>query len=81
MLVLTRKLNQSIMIGDEIEIKIIDIKQGQVKIGVVAPRNVKVHRSEVYEEIQRENILAAKAPSTNDLSNLNNIFKGNLKKK
>jgi carbon storage regulator len=69
------------MIGDEIEIKIIDIKQGQVKIGVVAPKNVKVHRSEVYEEIQRENILAAKAPSTNDLSNLNNIFKGNLKKK
>lgn len=81
MLVLTRKLNQSIMIGDEIEIKIIDIKQGQVKIGVVAPRSVKVHRSEVYEEIQRENMRASKAPKMNDLSKLNSIFKGNLKKK
>lgn len=60
MLVLTRKVNQSIMIGNNIEIVIVDIKSDQVKIGVKAPRNIAVHRKEVYEEIQKENIQALK---------------------
>lgn len=47
------------MIGDEIEIVIIDIKGDQVKIGVKAPKNVSVHRTEVYQEIQAENKKAA----------------------
>ena len=60
MLVLARRINQSIMIGDEIEIVIVDIKGDQVKIGVQAPKNVSVHRTEVYQEIQDENKQAAK---------------------
>jgi len=59
MLVLTRKINQSIMIGDKVEIMVLDIKGEQVKLGIQAPRSIAVHRKEVYEEIQRENIMAA----------------------
>lgn len=55
MLVLTRKLNQSIMIGENVEVKVIDIKGDQVKIGIVAPRSISVYRKEIYEEIQKQN--------------------------
>ena len=58
MLVLTRKANQSIMIGDEIEIIISEIKGDQVKIGVRAPKNVGVYRKEIYEEIREANVEA-----------------------
>lgn len=60
MLVLSRKKNESIIIGDDIEIVIVDVKGEQVKIGVKAPKKVSVHRAEVYEEIQKENREAAK---------------------
>ncbi len=55
MLVLTRKLNESIMVGDDVKITIVDVKGDQVKLGITAPRQVAVHREEVYREIQREN--------------------------
>ncbi|MEA2298850.1 MAG: carbon storage regulator [Solirubrobacteraceae bacterium] len=55
MLVLTRKSNQSIMIGDEIEISILSVMGDKVRIGIQAPREVPVFRREVYLEIQREN--------------------------
>jgi len=58
MLVLARKVNESIMIGDDIEIVIIDIKGDQVKLGIKAPKSVAVHRKEIYDEIQKENIAA-----------------------
>ncbi len=61
MLILTRKLNESIMIGDQIEISIVDIRGDQVKIGIKAPRNIKVYRQEVYRAIQKENIEAVKS--------------------
>jgi carbon storage regulator len=61
-LVLARKPNQSIMVGDQIEIKIIEIKGDQVKIGIEAPKAIGVHRKEIYEEIKEANI---KASSTN----------------
>lgn len=61
MLVLTRKPNQSIMIGEEIEVSVVEIKGDQVKLGITAPRSVKVHRREVFEAIQRENIDAARS--------------------
>lgn len=61
MLILTRKLNETIMIGDSIEISVVDIKGDQVKIGIKAPRNVKVYRQEVYKAIQKENIEAAQS--------------------
>lgn len=55
MLVLTRKVGESIMIGDGIEVKIIGIDGDQVKLGIEAPRHIKVHRQEVFEAIQSEN--------------------------
>lgn len=55
MLVLSRKKDESIMIGDQIEIKILAVEGEQIKIGIVAPKTVKVHRSEVFEAIQAQN--------------------------
>jgi carbon storage regulator len=64
MLILSRKIDERIMIGDQIEISVVDIRGDQVKIGISAPTHVKVYRKEVYQAIQRENIEAAKAPAT-----------------
>ena len=55
MLVLTRKLNQSIQIGDAIEIKILAVEGEQIKIGIEAPKHVEIHRKEIYLAIQEEN--------------------------
>jgi cytosine/creatinine deaminase len=59
MLVLTRLRSQSIMIGDDIEMKIVDIRGDKVRLGFVAPKNVQIHRKEIFDEIARENALAA----------------------
>ncbi|MGE5557369.1 MAG: carbon storage regulator CsrA [Bacillota bacterium] len=59
MLVLTRKLNESIIIGDDIKITVVEVKGDQVKVGITAPREISVHREEIYLEIQRENRGAA----------------------
>lgn len=61
MLVLSRKLNQSIKIGDDIELTVISIEGDQVKLGIDAPKNVDIHRKEVYLAIQEENTQAATA--------------------
>ena len=61
MLVLSRKINQSIMIGDNVRIVVVAVDRDQVKLGIEAPREVPVHRSEIYEEIQRSNRVAAEA--------------------
>ncbi len=53
MLVLTRKPNQAIVIGDNIRIVVVSVDRDQVRLGIEAPREVSVHRAEVYEEIQR----------------------------
>jgi carbon storage regulator len=58
MLVLTRKSNQSIMIGDEIEVSVLSIMGEKVRIGIQAPRDIPVFRKEVYLEIQQENMAA-----------------------
>lgn len=55
MLVLSRKKDESIMINNDIEIKILSIDGEQIKIGIIAPKNVKVHRSEIFEAIQAQN--------------------------
>ncbi len=59
MLVLSRKRDETIMIGDEIEITVVDIRGDKVRLGITAPKSVPVHRKEVYEAIQRENRAAA----------------------
>jgi len=61
MLVLSRQRDQSIFIGDDIEITIVDIRGDKVRIGIKAPPHVPVHRREVYEAIKREKEAAAKA--------------------
>jgi len=57
MLVLTRKRDERIMIGDEISLLVVDIRGDRVRLGIEAPSDVAVHRKEVYEAIQREQAL------------------------
>lgn len=59
MLVLTRKRDESVMIGDNIKITVVDVRGDQVKLGIEAPRSIPVHREEVYREIKEENRRAA----------------------
>lgn len=70
MLVLTRKEYQSIMVGDDIEVKVLDVKENQVKLGIVAAREIAVHRREVYDAIRQENAQAASLAGTDDRSSL-----------
>ena len=69
MLVLSRQRDETIMIGDNIEITVVDIRGDKVRLGITAPNTIPVHRKEVYEAIQRENREAAKV-RMEDLPNL-----------
>lgn len=60
MLVLSRQRDETIMIGDEIEITVVDIRGDKVRLGITAPTRIAVHRKEVYESIRRENEAAAR---------------------
>lgn len=73
MLILTRKLGQAIRIGNEIKITISDVKGKQVRVGIEAPDEMAVHREEVYEIIQKQNVLAAEAGITHD-DNLSDLW-------
>jgi len=59
MLVLSRQRDETIMIGDDVEITIVDIRGDKVRLGINAPRHIQVHRKEVYDAIKRENEQAA----------------------
>ena len=54
MLILTRKVNESLVVGDDIKLTVLGIKGGQIRIGISAPREVAVHRQEIYDRIQQE---------------------------
>lgn len=63
-MVLTRKVGEKLIIGDDITISVIEVNRGGVRIGVEAPRNVSILRHEVYERIQEENLTASRAVSS-----------------
>ena len=65
MLVLTRKVNEEILVNDNIVIKIVSIEGNHVRIGIEAPKSVSIHRKEVYEKIKEENLTAAKSSKEN----------------
>jgi len=79
MLILARKIDEKIKIGNDITITIISVQGDQVKIGVEAPKNVKVFRQEVFDAIQEENKLALASPSQDDsaVTALAKLFKKN----
>lgn len=80
MLVLTRRHNESIMIGDSVEVIVVEVKGDQVKLGIRAPKNIKVHRKEVYLAIQKENINASKSV-IDKIGEIGGIFKKKNEKK
>lgn len=70
MLALARKLNQSIIVNDNIEITILEVKGDQVKIGIEAPKSVPIYRQEIYQQIQEANADAANVADPKAFSNL-----------
>ncbi|NLY89964.1 MAG: carbon storage regulator CsrA [Firmicutes bacterium] len=79
MLVLTRKTNESIMIGDEIKVTVVEVRGDQVKLGITAPKRISVHREEIFRAIQKENIQAA--ASQIGLGELERIWKNKKQEK
>lgn len=65
MLILSRKLDESIIIGDGVKVTLLDISGKQVKLGIDAPREIAVHREEVYRQIEQEEKAAHKAKNRN----------------
>ena len=74
MLVLARKLNESIVIGDDITIKIISIEKGIIKLGIDAPRDVSIMRNELLEDVKEHNIAASKDVDEDTLTNLSKLI-------
>mgnify|MGYP006293068299 FL=1 len=70
MLVLTRKKDEKIIIDDNIELTVLDVENGKVKLGIEAPKDIEIHREEVYQKIADENIEAGKKKV--DISKLKN---------
>ncbi|SEQ25180.1 carbon storage regulator CsrA [Piscibacillus halophilus] len=68
MLVLTRKAGESIQIGEDIEIKVVAVNGDQIKLGIEAPQNIEIHRTEIYKQIIQENQVASQL--TKDTINL-----------
>ena len=70
MLALARKINQSIMIGNDVEITLLEIKGDQIKIGIKAPKNVPIYRKEIYAQIQEENKSAGQEVDVNKIRDI-----------
>lgn len=78
MLILSRKKDESIIIDGNIEIKILEIEEGKVRLGIQAPKDVDIFREELYKSIQEENIQAAKTKV--DIKEVGKLFSRNSKK-
>ena len=72
MLVLSRQRDETVMIGDDVEVTVVDIRGDKVRLGIVAPKEISVHRKEVYDAIRRENREAAQV-KPEDLSGLGKV--------
>jgi len=77
-LILTRKVEESITIGNHVTVSVLEVKGNQVKLGIEAPRDIPVNRTEIFESIIRENIRASKAPL--DLERFPETLKENNRK-
>ena len=75
MLVLARKLDEAITIGDDIVVKVISVEKGVVKLGIDAPTSVSIVRNELLDDVKDANIAASKQTSTQDLSKLSKLLK------
>lgn len=75
MLVISRKVGEELRIGENINIKIIDIDKTQIKIGIDAPREIAILRGELIEEITKQNILASHYSKDNNLKNISKKIK------
>lgn len=73
MLVLTRRANQSIIIGDDVVVTVLEVRGDQVRIGITAPRNVTVHREEVYKQLHDANVEAASAEIVSEKITSNDV--------
>jgi len=73
MLILTRKIGEKIAVGDNITIALLDIKGGQVKIGIDAPKEISVHREEIYKRIRNANLKSSEI-SASDLSKATSLY-------
>ncbi len=74
MLALSRKIGETIVINDDIEITVLDVNREQVKLGIVAPKSVPIHRKEIFLQIKEENKVAATS-SKDDISKLKDMLK------
>ena len=69
MLILTRRINETLNIGDDVQVTVLGIKGNQVRIGINAPRDVPVHREEIYQRIKREERMNAQSEEGEDKAN------------
>lgn len=67
MLILARKVGQSIIVNENIELRVVEVRGDQVRIGVEAPRHIPVHRKELLEQIRAENVRAAREPTPEEI--------------
>lgn len=70
MLVLTRKAGESIVIGNEVVITVLEVRGGQIRLGVDAPRSLAVHRAEIYQRVMEENRAASMDASGDDVPDI-----------
>ena len=80
MLVLTRKVGESIQINDDVKITVIEVKGKNIRLGIDAPKTTKIYREEVFLKIQEENKIASSTPAEFDPEKITEFISDNLKK-